>query len=337
MPERAFSQPPRASLAPSTFASGAASRDALRLFALQDVILLGYLAVVMVALVATSRGHQIATEVCVRRVCFDAALLSIGAFVARRAGVTARVGGVVYRACLVGVLVDSYLMLRDLLPLVRSDTVDAQLHALDVRLFGVEPSLWLERFNRPDVIEWFAFFYFSYFAIAFAYMTFGIWVRRADRATTELAIGVLLVFCIGQLGYLAVPGFGPVRHLAEQFHGPVRGGFFWSCVEHTVAAGGANKDVFPSLHTAAPTFFTLFAARRAFETKHWGWRIAALVTGFFAANIIVSTMLLRWHYAIDVVAGLALATFAAAFAPRLARAEVRLRTKLALRSPWAFG
>jgi membrane-associated phospholipid phosphatase len=309
-------------------------REIVRVLALQDLILLGYLATVFVALLATSAGHELATELCLRRVALDAALLLVGAYVARGGTGVGDLGRrVIYRLCLVGVLVDTYLMLRDLLPLVRKGSVDAALHRIDVALFGVEPALWMERWNRPEIVEWFAFFYFSYFAIAALYMTGIVWLRRADRATTELAIGVLIVFCVGQLGYMLVPGFGPVKHLASSFHGPVDGGFFWSCVERTVAAGGANKDVFPSLHTAAPTFFAIFAWRRARTERLF--RVVAPVTTFFAANIIVSTMLLRWHYAIDVVAGLALAAFAGFAAPRLAAAEERWRSARGLALPWS--
>ena len=52
----------------------------------------------------------------------------------------------------------------------------------------------------------------------------------------------------------------------------------------------------------------LFALRRARENRRW--RAAAAVTAFFALNIVASTLILRWHYAIDVFAGLGLAGLA---------------------------
>lgn len=66
------------------------------------------------------------------------------------------------------------------------------------------------------------------------------------------------------------------------------------------------------------------------------WRPVAIITGFFASQIIISTLLLRWHYAIDVVAGLALAGFAAWAAPRIADREAAHRARHALPDPWAF-
>ena len=132
-----------------------------------------------------------------------------------------------------GDLVADYLMLRDLLPAVRPDSVDEFLWRLDERLFGLEPSLWLERLNQRPIVEWFSFFYYSYFFIAFTYMLVVIWLIRPGRLTSEFAPGTLIVFCVGQLGYLAVPGYGPSLYLESQFQGPVDGGFFWGCVVAT--------------------------------------------------------------------------------------------------------
>jgi len=94
------------------------------------------------------------------------------------------------------------------------------------------------------------------------------------------------------------------------------------------------KDIFPSLHTAVPTWLTCFAVGRARKNRRW-W-LPAIVTGFFAANIIVSTMLLRWHYAIDVVAGLFLGCTAGWLAPRIAAREARERSLMGMRQPWNF-
>jgi hypothetical protein len=232
-------------------------------------------------------------------------------------------------------VIENYLVLRRILPLVRPDDVDAWLLEVDLVLFGVEPALWLERFNERPIVEWFAFFYFSYFWICLAYMVVGLWLLRSRRAASEYAMGTVLVFGVGQLGYMAVPGHGPVTFLADRFQGPIDGGFFWSCVTATVTAGSAMKDIFPSLHTAVPVWLTLFAWRLGHV--HRAFRLAAIVTGFFAANIVASTMLLRWHYAVDVLAGLALAFATAGLAPALVRWEAAFRERHRLRGAWDFG
>jgi membrane-associated phospholipid phosphatase len=260
---------------------------------------------------------------------------AICCFVARgqtRLPVLLRAG--LYRCSIIGVLISSYLTLRDFLMLVRPDALDDTLVRIDLRLFGVEPALWLERFNQRPIVEWFSFFYFSYFFICTAYMLTVVWVAPPGRRTAEFAIGTLIVFTIGQLGYTAVPGYGPIAHLRGQFHGDVAGGFFWSCVWSTVQAGGAMKDIFPSLHTAAPFWFTLYAVHQSRSDPRWRW--PALVTGFFSMNIIISTMLLRWHYGIDVLAGLTLAITAALLTPRIVSLEESWRRSLGFAGPWTF-
>jgi membrane-associated phospholipid phosphatase len=49
------------------------------------------------------------------------------------------------------------------------------------------------------------------------------------------------------------------------------------------------------------------------------------VTAFFTSQIILATMFLRWHYLLDVVAGLTLATVAFLVSRALVPAEARAR------------
>ena len=254
-----------------------------------------------------------------------------------RTGLPVWVRSAGYRLLSLGILLASYLTLRDLLPAVRPDDVDASLLAADVRLFGFEPTLVLEPYTSPRVVEYFAFFYFSYFTICLLFAGGVVGLNRRPAATSEFAIGSTLVYCLGQLGYVAVPAHGPVHHLEHAFSGPLSGGFFYRCVLETVHAGSAMKDVFPSLHTAAPVWFSLFAWRCAKTTGARTWKLIATVSTFFALNIVCSTVVLRWHYLVDVLAGLGLAFGAAWAAPRLAKVEGDVRVKAGFGPAWGFG
>lgn len=308
-------------------------RGVAAIITVQDVIMLSYLTVIGV-LVWLSPGQNQA--LCARRVYLSMAAMVGGCLFAR--GLTQlplTLRAVVYRLAIVGVLLTNYLTLRDVLPLVRPDSVDDVLMHLDLRLFGVEPSIWLERYNQRPIIEWFSFFYFSYFGICIGYMVVTIWIYGDARAKTEYSIGTLIVFSLGQLGYIAVPGYGPIgEHMKHRFQAPINGGMFWGWVWSTVEAGGAMKDIFPSLHTAVPLWFALFAFHMSRRDRRWTW--PARITAFFSANIIFSTMLLRWHYGVDVIAGLALATTAAVVSPIIARREEAWRASIGLRAPWCF-
>ena len=284
-----------------------------RMFAAHDLLLLAYLLIVGLLLWVAEPSP--AVEGAMHQVYGCTALLIVGCFWGHTTE-DAPLRGVVYRVTVVGCILWDYLMLRNVLPIIRPDSVDATLSSIDIFVFGRNPALWFEQFNTHGVVEWFSFFYFSYFTICAIYMVAVIWILRPARQTSEFAIGTAIVCCGGQLLYMAVPANGPTVFLADQYHGPVQGGFFWALVTAAVHAGSAMKDVFPSLHTAVPTWFSLFALRRG--RRDWRWYIPATITSFFAANIVISTMLLRWHYVIDVMAGLCLASFAAYASVRLA-------------------
>jgi hypothetical protein len=245
---------------------------------------------------------------------------------------TGRMAGLLYRVVTYGTVQVSYFVLRTLLPTARETALDAALFDLDVKLFGVEPTLWLDRFVTPACTEWFAFFYFGYFPLLAVHVLPMLFLERRTRLLAEFAMGILVVFCTAQIVYMLVPGFGPYRHLATHFEHALPHGRWYDLVLAAVAAGGAQKDIFPSVHTAAPTFLAIFSFlnrdRRPFS---FTWPITAL----FAANIIGATIFLRWHYAIDVVAGLTLATFAANFAHRVSGREEDRRAASEASPAWA--
>jgi membrane-associated phospholipid phosphatase len=219
-----------------------------------------------------------------------------------------------YRIGIYGSVQLSYFILGGLLPLLHPQTLDQQLYELDLTLFGFEPALAMDPLVSPGRTEWFAFFYYTYFFILAAHVIPILFGCRSQRRLGEFALGMLLVFCLGHTGYMLVPGYGPYWGLSEHFHNPLPNGFWTDLVMATVASGGSKLDIFPSLHTAAPTFITLYAFRhRHLRPYRYTW----VVLAFVATNIIVATMYLRWHYVIDVVVGLLLAVLASVLSVRI--------------------
>lgn len=250
------------------------------------------------------------------------AIAVVGCILAFRRGfvTSPRLAALLYRAGVLGGVLGPYFVLRDLAPVVSPGSLDHALYALDVALFGGEPAVWMQRFVTPASTEWFSFFYLGYFwLLAFYTLPIAFGVDR-ETLVAEFATGMILVYCVGQTLYLVVPGFGPHAAFPELFATPLPGGRWHDALMRTVAAAGSQKDIFPSLHTAGPLFLTLFAFRHRRETL---LRFAWPLTAFVAANIVVATLLLRWHYAIDVVAGAALGIAASVGAVRLPAAALR--------------
>jgi len=207
---------------------------------------------------------------------------------------------VLYRVTLLGAVVGSFFQLQYILPTVSDVAYDAQIYRLDVLVFGFEPAESWDRWVTPRTTEWFSFFYYSYFFILCLYVIpMSIFEARV-RIMGEMTAGLLFVVCVGHCVYLLVPGYGP--YSADHFHHPLTGPFWWPTVESAVSSvdGAARKDIFPSLHTACPTFLTLFSFR---NRAHRPYRYVWPVTAFFTSQIILATMFLRWHYLLDVIAG----------------------------------
>jgi len=292
--------------------------------------MVGYLFTLLVALML-GRGPNRST--CLVRVSAD-----LGAFlfvVALVRGQLLRWGGatasLVYRTAVIGTLLSSFFQLREILPAVSPWTDDARIYAFDVRIFGFEPSVALDRYVSPQTTEWFAFFYFLYFLILSVHVLPMVYWQRDTQLLARFSTGVLLIFCTAHVAYMIVPGFGPYWYLKGTFQHDLEGGTYWRLVREAVEAGGAQKDIFPSLHTAVPTFFAIFSFRhrKLVPFKYW-WPVIA----FLATQIIIATMFLRWHYLIDVIAGVALATAGSLLGQRIADWEHAKRARLGLQPVW---
>jgi hypothetical protein len=221
----------------------------------------------------------------------------------------------IYRFGVFFPVVLSYFEMGVALPALANPLADGRLLAIDEALFGVTPAVWFDQFNTRPIVEWISFFYYSYFWLMAIMLLPALFFDRGQRLR-ELMVGAVCVCTLGHLGYTLVTGAGPYAFM--EFDRPLDGGLFWGLVVQTVESAGAGLDIFPSLHTAYPTYYALHAfGNRDSKVFRFTWPIVA----FFAANMMIATMFLRWHYFIDVVAGLALAIAARKIAVVVARRE----------------
>ncbi len=309
-----------------TAAPRARARRVLWSFAAQDWLVGGYM---LLLLLGVLRGGGPRRETALAYLLGDCAVFVVCMAIAR-SGVQAPrwrlAGDALYRVGLIGVVVGSFLQLHLILPTVSDRVLDGAIYRLDLALFGFEPALSWDRFVTPATTEWFSFFYYSYFFILCAYLLPMAVFEKRLRILSELSVGLLFVVCVGHSLYLAVPGLGPHAYLQGQFQHELQGSFWWPTVKAAVDSvggdGASRKDIFPSLHTACPTFLTLFSFR---NRAHRPYRYVWPVTAFFTSQIIIATMFLRWHYLIDVIAGLTLATIAFLVSRVLVPTEARAR------------
>ena len=207
---------------------------------------------------------------------------------------------------------------------------DAALIAWDQRLFGFQASVALQRFVTPLLTAWMEFAY-TFHIVNIPIVACFVYLRRRRERFREMMAGVLVITFLGLVGYLLVPAVGPMYTLRDQF--TVSLGVPLEVVNRQIEFmdfARIKRDVFPSLHAGISFVVWLYAWRNS-------RRLFAILAPF-VLSLFVSTVYLRYHYLVDVVAGLLLAPLAFLLANWLFRrwGEIRLGLTLpGFLSGWA--
>src|SRR5262245_51146860 len=231
--------------------TGRSLRACLRSLAVHDWIVFGYLIFLNVAVALRPDGPL--RDHCQERMGVLLLALVCALIVVR--GPVRPTGSVValfYRLAIYGTVQASYFFFREMLPLLNPSTLDGELHGLGITLFGAEPALVLDQVVTRTTTSWFAFFYFGYFFVLAVHVIPILLLARSKRLLGEFTFGMLFTFCLGHTLYVFVPGYGPIRAVAAEFQHALPNGLWLDVVMQSVNEGGALKDIFPSLHTAAP-------------------------------------------------------------------------------------
>jgi membrane-associated phospholipid phosphatase len=176
--------------------------------------------------------------------------------------------------------------------------VDGLLQQIDQQLVGVNPSVVFESFAHPVLTDLMSGCYLLFFPyLILSHLDF--FRRGDDRTLQRFCDGLYTIYAVGLLGYVLLPAAGPYVAMADQFRAPLEGGLL-TRVHHAIVVRGTNGvDVFPSLHCAVTAFLLFFDRRHAPARYRWLLVPVALLW--------VSTIYLRYHYFVDIVAGFSLA------------------------------
>jgi membrane-associated phospholipid phosphatase len=182
--------------------------------------------------------------------------------------------------------------------LVRHDR-DAALIALDQKLFGFQASLVAERFITPPLTAWMAFAYFFHI-LNIPIVACFVYLCRPRQRFREMMSGLMVVSFFGLFGYIVVPAIGPMYTLHGLYTIPLSQpiSIFNQQLEFMDFAR-IHRDVFPSMHVAISFLVWLYALR---NSRPLSWMLSPLILSLW-----ISTIYLRYHYLVDVVAGFFLA------------------------------
>ncbi len=177
---------------------------------------------------------------------------------------------------------------------------DGWLIAFDHALFGVDPTVALERFASPLLSDILTVFYALYYfhPIVLGALFYADEKAGRGREFARYAFTIVFVFYVSYACYFFMPAIGPryaIRHAA-----PLPRGAISRVIDDTLDKLEKNKcDAFPSGHTMVLVAILLEARRRSTKTF---WAFFP-----FALGLILATVYCRYHYVADVLAGMLLA------------------------------
>lgn len=172
---------------------------------------------------------------------------------------------------------------------------DPLINQLELALFGVYPTVWMQKFIYPGLNEFMMFSYCSYYFIL-AVLGLGLFLGRKIREFDGLFFTSAVAYYISYLGFVLFPVEGPRFALLSQHQLEINGGFFTSLAQGLIDMAGIQGAAMPSSHVAVAVVVLVYA-RRHHRTLCW-------VLSPLVASLAISTVYGRFHYVSDVIAGI---------------------------------
>lgn len=215
-------------------------------------------------------------------------------------------------------LVTIYENLREYTGIIRTDSIDATLYRLDVLLFGVEPTVWIQKFAHPILTEYFAFTYSLYLLLPLTLAwLFYLCSRRREFHT--LITAVIFCLCIGFMLYLIFPAGPPRFYIADLYEPRELVGYFGYYNAMQLRFDAVNpmtyRASFPSLHVAISSFALIYITK--FRSSVPFGRLLQIIYAVLVVSLWIATVYLRHHWVVDIFAGWAVAALSVLLAARV--------------------
>jgi len=207
-----------------------------------------------------------------------------------------------------------YTNLHDTVRYVNPNDIQQYLAEAEEWLFGGQPVLWAERYITPARTEFFNAFYANFYLVAPSVVLL-LWAAGKRRQAREVLLAVILCFYTGYVLYVIFPAAPPRLYFKSLglFRVDLAGGPItdFQNALFDLLPNHAARAAFPSLHSAVSLLSLYFA------WKYCRWFFPVLLV--FVAGLLVSTVYLRHHWVVDLLAGVPLVPWAVWLGPRVDR------------------
>jgi hypothetical protein len=177
----------------------------------------------------------------------------------------------------------------------------------DREILGVDAVSWFRQWERPWLTDLMHAVYMIYFALPVVLVLALVRMKRRERLTETIFV-LCLSFYLCYVGYGIIPAQGPRGAIYGS--NVMEGVFITQLCRDLIDFLEPNKaDVFPSAYAAVTIVVNGLAFRHA---RRLGWWMLPL-----SAGIVSSLVYTRYHYVIDVLAGVLWAAVTLAIGPLL--------------------
>ena len=210
------------------------------------------------------------------------------------------------------------------------EIIDLALMKIDMMILGVNPILILEKFIHPIAVEYFMIAYGLFFLYPFVYLFYLIQKNNAEGCQ-RVILAQVLSLAIALTAYIFLPAVGPRTVMDPALHHkypeyPVyqqslsgvqsealrkltgRPSFFLLQKDLFNYLERIKTDCLPSMHVCLCLISLFYAIKYRSIFKRPGLTLALWTIGII--SLIFSTVYLRYHWVIDIIAGALLALIA---------------------------
>jgi membrane-associated phospholipid phosphatase len=184
---------------------------------------------------------------------------------------------------------------RYLVHLVHPGFFDSLINRLELRVFGIYPTVWMQKSICFGLNEFLMFSYVSYYLLLVV-LGLGLFFSRKVKEFDDLLFTASVAFYISYLGFIFFPVAGPRFALVSSHQVGISGGFFTSLAKGVIDVAGIQGGAMPSSHVAVALVVLVYARRHH--------RLLCYILSPMIISLFAATVYGRFHYVSDVAAGL---------------------------------